>query len=154
MDSRESLPGSSYVRLVGVEVLMQPHRIKVGAGLILVSIDGIAQDWGLSELGVRKLLSAFELPLIQMPGGDKRYVNLWVLECALFEAGMPEAAKGSQEAVRAIHASAGIVYGTMSKEVIRERLSLLQRSLSKPGPHTSKHRTKPGTKRTGKADKS
>jgi len=128
-----------------MEFLMQPHRIKVGSGVILVSIDGIAQDWGLSELGVRKLLSAFQIPVIRMPEGDKQYVSLWSLECALFEAGLPEAAKGSQDAVRAIHATAGIVYGTMSKEVIRERLSLLQRSLAKPGPQTSKHRVKAGT---------
>jgi hypothetical protein len=132
---------------------MQPHRIKVGSGVILVSIDGIALDWGLSELGVRKLLSAFQIPVIRMPEGDKQYVSLWALECALFEAGLPEAAKGSQEVVRAIHATAGIVYGTMTREVIRERLSLLQRSLSKPGPHTSKHRIKPGTKRSGKLNK-
>lgn len=133
---------------------MQPHRIKVGSAVVMVSIDGIALDWGLSELGVRKLLSAFEIPVIRMPEGDKQYVSLWSLECALFEAGLPEACKGSQDAVRAIHATAGIVYGTMSKEVIRERLSLLQRSLSKPGPHTSKHRTKSGTKGSGKSDRS
>ena len=144
MDSLEGLLGGAGIRLDGLEVLMQPHRIKVGSGVILVSVDGIALDWGLPEVGVRKLLSAFQIPVIRMPGGDKQYVSLWSLECALFEAGLPTAAKGSQEAVRAIHAAAGIVYGTLSKEVIRERLSLLQRSLSKTGPHTSKNRVKAG----------
>jgi hypothetical protein len=65
---------------------------------------------------------------------------------ALFEAGLPEAAKGSQDAVRAIHASAGIVYGTLSKEAIRERLQALQRALSKRGPHTIKNPGKKGIK--------
>lgn len=126
---------------------MQPHRIKVGSGVILVSVDGLALDWGVPEEGIRKLLGLFELPLLRIPGGEKQYVNLWSLEVALFEAGTPNAAKGSQEAVRAIHASAGIVYGTLSKEVIRERLSLLQRSLGRPSPATSGRRRKPGTGR-------
>ena len=124
---------------------MQPHRIKVGAGLILVSVDGLAMDWGISEDAILRIIRMFLIPTIKFPGGDKRYVNLWPLEEALFEAGLPEAAKGSQEAVRATHAAAGIVYGTLSKEVIRERLSRLQQALSRPGPHTSKLRKKPGT---------
>ncbi len=114
---------------------------------MLVSVDGLAMDWGVPEEGVRKLLGLFELPLLRIPGGEKQYVNLWSLEVALFEAGTPNAAKGSQEAVRAIHAAAGVVYGTLGKEVIRERLSLLQRSLGRPGPHTSKRVKKPGTGR-------
>lgn len=124
---------------------MQPHRIKVGSGVILVSVDGLAVDWGVPEKGVVSLLATFAIPLITLPGGDKRYVSLWVLECALFEAGLPEAAKGSQEAVRAIHATAGIVYGVLTKEAIKQRLSLLQQALARTGPHTSKHRKKPGT---------
>lgn len=124
---------------------MQPHRIKVGAGVILVSVDGLAIDWGVPESGVDKLLSVFGIPVIRIPGGEKRYVSLWSLEVALFEAGLPAAAKGAQEAVRAIHAAAGIVYGTLTKEAIRERLSMLQRSLGRPSPATSKYQKKPGT---------
>ncbi len=124
---------------------MQPHRLKIGSGLILVSIDGLAADWGIPEAGVNKVLSLFGLPAIKFPGGEKRYVSLWPLELALFEAGLPAACKGSQPEVRAIHASAGIVYGTLSKEVIRERLNMLRGELREAGPHTSKHRKKPGT---------
>lgn len=129
---------------------MQPHRIKVGAGVVLVSVDGLAQDWGIPEAGVLSLLGSFSIPTIRLPGGEKRYISLWSLEMALFEAGLPEAAKGSQEAVRAIHASAAIVYSTASKEVIRQRLSRLQQDLSRPGPHTSKVRGKTGAARRRK----
>ena len=122
---------------------MQPHRLKIGSGVILVSLDGLAADWGIPELGVVSLLANFAIPIIKLPGGEKQYVSLWSLEMALFEAGLPMACRGSQEAVRAIHASAGIVYGTLSKEVIRERLGYLQRSLSRVGPHTNKARKKP-----------
>lgn len=124
---------------------MQPHRIKIGSAVILVSLDGLAVDWGIPEDGIVKLLSVFAIPIITLPGGDKRYVSLWSLEMALFEAGLPVACRGSQEAVRAIHASAGIVYGTLSKEVIREHLSRLQRDLTRVGPHTNKKIKKPGS---------
>ena len=124
---------------------MQPHRIKVGSGVILVSVDGLAADWGIPEEGIVRLLALFAIPIITLPGGEKRYVSLWPLEMALFEAGLPVACRGSQEAVRAIHASAGIVYGTLTKEVIRERLSRLQQDLARTGPHTSVKRKKPGS---------
>lgn len=124
---------------------MQPHRIKIGSGVILVSIDGLAADWGIPEAGITQLLAMFEIPILKLPGGEKHYVSLWPLELALFEAGLPSACKGTQPEIRAIHAAAGIVYGTLTKEVIRERLNMLRGELREAGPQTSKHRKKPGT---------
>jgi len=124
----------------------QPHRIKIGAGLILVSVDGLAMDWGISEAGVESLMKMFKIPAIKLPEGPKRYINLWALETALFEASLPKGCYGSQKAVQAIHTSAAVVYATATKEAIRERLKMLQRSLSTPGPHTNKDRKKPGVK--------
>ncbi len=124
---------------------MQPHRLKVGSGVILVSIDGLASDWGIPESGVLQVLAMFKIPAIKFPGGDKRYVSLFSLELALFEAGLPSACKGTQKEIRAIHAAAGIIYGTLSREVIRERLNMLRGELREAGPQTSKHRKKPGT---------
>ncbi len=124
---------------------MQPHRLKVGSGVILVSIDGLAADWGIPEDAVNKVLAMFDLPAIKFPGGSKRYVSLWPLELALFEAGLPSACKGTQKEVRAIHAAAGVVYGSLSREVIRERLNMLRGELREAGPQTSKYRKKSGT---------
>jgi len=132
---------------------MQPHRLKIGSGLILVSIDGLSADWGIPEEAVTQVVALFEIPLIKFPGGDKRYVNLWSLELALFEAGLPSACKGTQKEVRAIHAAAGIVYGTLSKEVIRERLNMLRGELREAGPQTSKYRKKAGTGKRSRSRK-
>ena len=121
---------------------MQPHRIKVGAGVILVSVDGLARDWGVPEKGIRRLLSVFEIPLIHIPEGEKRYVSLWALESALFEAGLPEALKGVQEIVRGLHEAASLIYASATRDVIRGRLQTLQRELSQPGPHTQKPKKK------------
>ena len=117
---------------------MQPHRVKIGAGVILVSIDGLAVDWGIPESGVESLLKMFRIPVIKFPEGEKRYISLWSLEMALFEAGLPLACKGSQELVRAIHEAAGIIYATASKEVVRERVKVLTRRLCKDSPRIKK----------------
>ncbi len=119
---------------------MQPDRIKVGAGVILVSLDGLARDWGIPQSGVEKLLGTFKIPVIKLPEGEKRYLSLWSLEACLFEAGLPAALQKSPEAVQGLLNSAGLQYATATKEVIRERLQALQRALSKPGDHTRKSR--------------
>lgn len=116
---------------------MQPDRIKVGAGVVLVSVDGVARDWGIPEESIRSLLNTFEIPRIRFPGQEKRYVSLWSLERALFEAGLPLALKGSRSLVTALHEAAGLMYQTASKEVIHERLKALAKDLRKPGPHTN-----------------
>ena len=128
--------------------MVQPDRLKVGAGVILVSIDGLARDWGIPEDGMKSLLKTFSIPVITPPGGEKRYISLWSLEMALFEAGLPEAAKGSEAALRAIHEAAGIIYATASKEVVRERVRALAGAL-RTSPATRKKPSKLGTKKRG-----
>jgi len=126
---------------------LQPDRIKVGAGVILVSMCGLARDWGVPEKGIEALLGTFQIPLIKFPGGTKRYVSLWALEAALFEAGLPQAAYGSQEVIRAIHEAAAIIYATASKEVVRERVRLLADDLKKAaGQPVRKPRKQRGVK--------
>jgi hypothetical protein len=123
---------------------MQPHRIKVGAGVILVSVDGLAVDWGVPEKGIVSLLATFAIPIITLPGGDKRYVSLYSLESALFEAGLPTAFRDDQVLVRCHQELAGVLYGTLSKEVIRERCKSLAASLRRSTAATVKY---PGKKR-------
>lgn len=120
---------------------MQPDRIKVGAGVILVSLDGLARDWGVPEGGVEHLLGTFTIPVIKLPGGDKRYVSLYSLEDALFEAGLPETFKGDTVLVRTHHELAGVLYGTLSKEVIRERVKALAKSLRSGPPRKTRKRS-------------
>lgn len=115
--------------------MRQPDRIKVGAGVILVSEDGLARDWGVSDLGMRKLLDSFGMPRIKPQGAaggsKKRYVSLYALEHELFVAGLPEALKGERDMLtEAHHELAGLLYGTITKEVIRERVRALARTFS------------------------
>lgn len=127
---------------------MQPHRIKVGAGLIMVSLDGLALDWGVPDKGILALLATFAIPLITIPGGDKQYVSLYSLETALFEAGLPTAFQGDQTLVRCHQELAGVLYGTLSKEVIRERCKSLASALRRSTAATVKYPGKKGIRTT------
>lgn len=117
---------------------MQPDRIKVGAGVVLVSVSGVCQDWGVTEKGLMALLSTFQIPTIRFPGGEKRYISLWSLERCLFEVGLPGALRGTQSLVSALHESAGLMYQTATRETIHERIKALAREIRTPGPHSSK----------------
>jgi hypothetical protein len=117
---------------------LQPHRIKIGASVILVSLDGLAVDWGISMAGVETLLNLLEIPRIKMPEGDKRYVSLYPLETALFELGLPEAFKKDPSFVLAQQELCGVLYGTLSREVIRERCKTLTAALRAYSPKKRK----------------
>lgn len=113
---------------MGVKV-MQPHRMKIGGGLILISLDGLAQDWQVTERAVERVLGVLRVPTITMPDHPKRYVNLYALEYSLFEIGLPEAMRGSKEMATMHHELASVVYGTLTKEVIRERCKTLAKTM-------------------------
>lgn len=128
---------------------MQPHRIKVGSSVILVSLDGLAADWGIEEKHILRMLHQFGgIPLVTPMEGGKQYVNLYSLETALFEAGLPVAFKGDQTLVRTHQELCGVMYGTLSKEVIRERCKLLAAALRRPSAATNKDPTKRGLRKT------
>jgi hypothetical protein len=110
---------------------LQPDRLKVGAGTILVSLNGIAQDWGVQEEDILKLLGHFKIDLIKIPGGEKRYLNLWALEYCLFEAGLPEAFRGNRESTKALLESAAVAYGTATREAVRERVKKIASQIRK-----------------------
>jgi len=108
----------------------------------MVSLDGLSRDWGVPEKGVEGLLGALHIPVIKIPGGEKRYVSLYSLEDALFEAGLPDTFKGNAALVRAHHELAGVLYGTLTKEVIRERVVELAKAL-----HTAPRKSKSAYRR-------
>ena len=123
---------------------IQPDRIKVGGAVILLSLEGLAGDWGITKSGVLKMLSALgsiegvgNFPLIKFPGGDKRYISLYPLEKALFALGLPAAMRGERRKANedglmdVMHQTAAILYGTLTKEVVRQRIRLLAQNLKK-----------------------
>ncbi len=112
---------------------MQPHRIKVGASCVMVSVDGIAADWGISLKAVMNMVQKWGLPLLTPEPEGKRYVSLYALESALFEATLPGAFRGDTELVRSHQTVAGLIYSSATREVIRERCMQLASQLKK-GP--------------------
>lgn len=109
--------------------IMQPDRIKIGGGLILVSLEGLAKDWGITVKAVEKLLGALKIPTIKMPDHPVRYISLFSLENELFTLALPEALRNQKELARLNLELAGVLYGTLTKEVIRERVKGLAKTL-------------------------
>ncbi|KKN41558.1 hypothetical protein LCGC14_0722140 [marine sediment metagenome] len=122
---------------------MQPHRIKLGASVIMVSVDGIAADWGIKDHSVTRFCAKFGLPIITPEAGGMAYVSLYALESAFFAAGLPEAFKGSQELISAHMELAGVIYGYTTAKMIRERVLAIAKGLRK-GPPTRVGK-RPGT---------
>ena len=119
---------------------MQPHRIKVGASEVMISVDGIAADWGIQEASVIRLCAKFGLPLITPEPGGKQYLGLYPFESALFAAHLPEAFQGDHQLVKAHQELAGVLYGHTTAQLIRERVMAIAKGLRKGPP-----------KRTGKS---
>lgn len=115
--------------------MQQPHRIKVGASVILISLDGIAADWGITEGAARRLCGRFGLKTVTPEPGGKQYVGLYPLESALFEAMLPEAFEGNHELVKAHQELAGVLYGHATAAAIRERVLAIARGLKTGPPH-------------------
>jgi hypothetical protein len=76
---------------------------------------------------------------IRWPGSEARYVNLFVLEWRLFELSLPGVMKEDKAWVKALFETQGVIYGTLSREVIKARVQKLARSMrTKPQKSTRK----------------
>jgi hypothetical protein len=106
-----------------------PDRVHIGASVVLVSLSGLGKTLGIEEEHVRSLLGALEIPIIQIPGSDKRHFSLYALETALFQLGLPTYLKEAPGLGRVHQELAGVLYGTLKKEVVRERVHQLARAL-------------------------
>ncbi len=114
---------------------MQPHRIKCGASVILLSVEGLAADWGISPTQMSGLLDLLEIPRLRIPpdaqegvSGDAqtKYVSLFALEHSLWNLGLPRALYGQTDVLRE---SAGLLYGAMTREAIQQRVRTLAKTL-------------------------
>jgi hypothetical protein len=112
-------------------------RIVVGASLRLWSVEGVAEDLGIEPDAARSLLDVLGLSLLKLPGSDKRYVNLYWVESALFAMSTPESyvrtADGAQDhaLIRLHQELAGAMYLASSKEAVRERVKKLAKEMGK-----------------------
>lgn len=100
----------------------------------MVSVDGIAADWGIQEASVVRLCGKFRIPIVTPEPGGKRYVGLYPLESAMFEAMLPEAFQADHSLVKAHQELAGVLYGYLTAKVIRERVLAIAKGLRKGPP--------------------
>jgi hypothetical protein len=121
----------------------QPDRLKVGS-LVLISVGGLARDWCVPEETVLKVLRSLGMPAcIRWPGSETRYVNLFVLEWRLFELSLPGVMKEDRAWLKALFETQGVIYGTLSREVIKARVQKLAKAMRTKPRKSSKVR-RPG----------
>lgn len=108
----------------------QPRRVKVAPASVYVSLEELMDAFGIAEKHVRSLLSVLGVPLVHFPGGDARYALLYALDTSLFNLGLPKIIKESPDLARVHHELAGVLYGTLTKEMIRERVLALGKVLT------------------------
>lgn len=111
-----------------------PTHIKLGAGAHYTRLDVLADLLGTTEKGIRTLLAVFKLPVVHLPGtGDSRYILTYGFESAMFSLGMPEKIKEKADLLRVHQELAGVLYGVLTKEALRERVKLLVSQLTSSG---------------------
>lgn len=131
------IPRDGHAVAVHQKACQGTNRIVVGASVRLWSVEGVAEDLGVSVDAALRLLEALGLPLIHMPGTEKRYVNLYALESCLFAMSLPTTMRETPdgavdgELIRLHQELAGSVYMAASKEAIRERVKKLARQMSR-----------------------
>lgn len=109
-----------------------PPYIKLGAGAHYTRLDVLADLMGTTEKGVRHLVSLLGgIPIAHFPGmAESHYVLTYAFESALFALGMPKAIREQPDLLRVHQELAGVLYGSLSKEVLRERVKLLAKALT------------------------
>ncbi len=109
-----------------------PPHFRLGAGAHYTRIDVLADLLGSTEKGIRTLLAIFGLPIAHFPGmaADSHYILTYAFESAMFNLGMPKKIKENADLLRVHQELAGVLYGTLTKEALRERVKLLVKTLT------------------------
>jgi hypothetical protein len=108
-----------------------PAHLKLGAGAHYTRIDVVADLLGSTEKDIMSLLGIFGIPAIHLPGREgTRYVLTYALESAMFGLGMPKKIKEKEDLLRVHQELAGVLYGTLTKEAMKERVKLLIKTLT------------------------
>ena len=131
------IPADGHATVAYQRAAQGINRISVGASVRLWSVEGVAEDLGLPASAALALLEALGLPLLHLPGAEKRYVNLYALESCLFAMSLPTTMRQTpdgaedRELIRLHQELAGSVYMAASKEAIRERVKKLARQMGR-----------------------
>lgn len=108
-----------------------PPHLKLGAGAHYTRLDYLANLMGTTDEGIKKLIGALGLPVIHIPAtGEARYILTYALETAMFALGMPKGIKDDPGLLRAHQELAGVLYGSLTKEALRDRVKSLVKTLT------------------------
>ena len=111
-----------------------PPYMKLGAGAHYTRLDVLANLMGATEKGIRSLLGLLEIPLVHFPGmAESRYVLTYAFESALFGLGMPKKIKDNPDLLRVHQELSGVLYGTLTKEALKNRVLLMTKTLTSSG---------------------
>jgi hypothetical protein len=112
-----------------------PPILKLGAGAHYIRLDVLADMMGTTEKGIRTLLATLDhIPIAHFPGmSDSRYVLVYAFETAMFALGMPKTIKENADLLRVHQELAGVLYGALTKEALRERVKAMIRGLTSAG---------------------
>lgn len=111
-----------------------PPILKLGAGAHYTRLDVIADTMGATEKGTRTLMATLGLPIAHFPGmGESYYVLTYAFESAMFNLGMPKKIKESPDLLRVHQELASVMYGTLTKEALKERVIQMIKVLTSEG---------------------
>jgi hypothetical protein len=122
-------------------------RFKIGASASYVKLAEVARLLGVSEEDARSMCSFLEVPVLSFKGQTGQSVLLYALETALFSLGLPKKVRSDPAMVAAHQELAAVIYGTLTREALKERVDLIAKALTSS-------KDPPKIKRTRKSYKS
>lgn len=116
----------------------QPDQISVGASVRMISLEGVAREFGCSVEQATQMMDTLGLPRVTYPSGSKKYINLYALESLLFPLGLPEQFKNGPNnrngtsdlnLIRLHQELAGVCYMASTKDAVRTRVKKLAQEM-------------------------
>jgi hypothetical protein len=107
-----------------------PDEIRIGASGVFRSVRSLAETIGGSTEDAFRMLEWFEVPTFDVRSGGQSYFSLYALEVAMMSVGLPKAMKETPELFRTNMELAGVLYGTLRREIIRERVKKMFSALT------------------------
>ena len=107
--------------------------MKLGAGAHYTRLDVLANLMGATEKGVRSLVAIFGIPLVSPSSVSAQYVLTYAFESAMFNIGMPKKIRENPDLLRVHQELAGVLYGSLTKEALKNRVLLMTKTLTSSG---------------------
>ena len=106
-----------------------PDKLRCGASVIYMNLQGLCKDWGCSEEALRAYLIDFGIPVVTHPNGGE-YVSLYPLESTMFLEGLPAGWAHDDKGLPTAHMElAGLMYGGITRQMVITRVRALVRAM-------------------------